>query len=429
MKKIRYTKTKSSKNKIAKNRTDIVEINPTMSAVYIKSFHIEKTWNKDQVFYSKVNYIQEGIPSCRNCACNDVVFYDYYKRKARFINKQGLIRVLFIRAKRYRCKYCDSVFRESIEGLLPYKQSSENYRKRVATAHFKGISNKQLSLDTGISQSTVERIIHEQFKLKANEQLNYECPKVLGIDEHTIHKGYKFATTICDLSNHRVYDVINGRKCEEIESTLMKYKGRENVEVVCIDLSSNYRNVIRRCFPRARIVADRFHVIRLVQYHFMEFCKAAQEEVKWNRGLMYPLRKHAKNLKSYQRERLESFFGKNPAIKICYEFKERLCELLNRKSQTMKECKRNIKELKEMMQQMKYEGVKEFETLAKTLSDWWEPIIRMWRFTKNNGITEGFHRKMKLIQRIAYGYRNFENYRLRVLVKCGINLFYHSLWC
>ena len=47
------------------------------------------------------------------------------------------------------------------------------------------------------------------------------------------------------------------------------------------------------------------------------------------------------------------------------------------------------------------------------------PII-MRRFAKNNGITEGFHRKMKLIQRMAYGYKNFENYRLRILVQCGI---------
>ena len=46
-------------------------------------------------------------------------------------------------------------------------------------------------------------------------------------------------------------------------------------------------------------------------------------------------------------------------------------------------------------------------------------IARMFRFSKNNGITEGFHRKMKLIQRRAYGFRNFENYRLRVRVLCG----------
>ena len=52
-----------------------------------------------------------------------------------------------------------------------------------------------------------------------------------------------------------------------------------------------------------------------------------------------------------------------------------------------------------------------FKKLGRTIRQWFEPIIRMWRFTKSNGITEGFHRKMKLIQRRAYGYRNFENYR------------------
>ena len=149
-------------------------------------------------------------------------------------------------------------------------------------------------------------------------------------------------------------------------------------------------------------------------------CKQAQEEVKWNRKLTYPLRKRGDRLNSEELERLKKFFENNPAIKLAYEFKERLCELLNRKHQTAKESKRNIKELKGMMKQMKYEATQEFERLAETISDWFTPIIRMWRFTKNNGITEGFHRKMKLIQRMAYGYRNFQNYRLRVLVLCGV---------
>ncbi|HFF3083262.1 transposase [Legionella pneumophila] len=55
----------------------------------------------------------------------------------------------------------------------------------------------------------------------------------------------------------------------------------------------------------------------------------------------------------------------------------------------------------------------------KNLDSWKEEIARMWRFSKSNGITEGFHRKMKLIQRRAYGFRNFENYRLRVKVLCS----------
>ena len=52
---------------------------------------------------------------------------------------------------------------------------------------------------------------------------------------------------------------------------------------------------------------------------------------------------------------------------------------------------------------------------------WLEPIVRMWRFSKSNGITEGFHTKMEMLSRRAYGFRNFENYRLRVLAQCGWN--------
>ena len=140
-------------------------------------------------------------------------------------------------------------------------------------------------------------------------------------------------------------------------------------------------------------------------------CKSAQEEVKWKRSLTYPLRKRKERLKPHERERLKNFFKENPAIELAYEFKEKLCELLNKKSQTAKQCKNNIRKLKGMMKVMKYEAPTEFGKLAETISEWFAPIIRMWRFTKNNGITEGFHRKMKLIQRLAYGYKNFENYR------------------
>ena len=59
--------------------------------------------------------------------------------------------------------------------------------------------------------------------------------------------------------------------------------------------------------------------------------------------------------------------------------------------------------------------------LARTLSSWLEPIVAMWRFSRSNGITEGFHTKMEMMTRRAYGFRNFDNYRLRVLTHCGWN--------
>lgn len=199
----------------------------------------------------------------------------------------------------------------------------------------------------------------------------------------------------------------------------MKYPGREKVQIVCMDLSDTYRNIVKRRFPNAKIVTDRFHVIRLVIYRFMEFCKQVQEEIKWKRHITYPLRKNAENLSTKERATLKELFIKKPVLEAAYDFKERLNHLLCRKKQTRKQCKHHIRELKEMMHTMKYNASQQFVTLAETMSKWFSPIIRMWRFTKNNGITEGFHRKMKLIQRRAYGYRNFSNYRLRVLVECS----------
>lgn len=57
--------------------------------------------------------------------------------------------------------------------------------------------------------------------------------------------------------------------------------------------------------------------------------------------------------------------------------------------------------------------------LPKTLTSWMTPIAALWRFSKSDAITEGFHNKMQMMSRQAYGFRNFEHFRLRVLDHCG----------
>ena len=70
-------------------------------------------------------------------------------------------------------------------------------------------------------------------------------------------------------------------------------------------------------------------------------------------------------LKPQDKERLKSFFKESPVIELTYEFKEKLCELLNKKSQTAKQCRDNIRKLKEMVKTMRYEAPTEFGKLAK----------------------------------------------------------------
>jgi len=95
-----------------------------------------------------------------------------------------------------------------------------------------------------------------------------------------------------------------------------------------------------------------------------------------------------------------------------------LCALLRVKERTARGCRCCVVSLLEKIGQLRDSPFTALQTLGKTLHAWREEVAGMFRYTKNNGITEGFHRKMKLIQRRAYGFRNFENYRLRVRVLC-----------
>jgi transposase len=96
-----------------------------------------------------------------------------------------------------------------------------------------------------------------------------------------------------------------------------------------------------------------------------------------------------------------------------------ICYLLLKKHRTRRQCEVLIPRLLRAVRHLRQAGRTQLVQLRHTLSAWSNEIVAMWRFTRNNGITEGFHNKMELINRQAYGFRNFENYRLRVKVLCG----------
>ncbi|MDA0272400.1 MAG: transposase [Proteobacteria bacterium] len=185
-----------------------------------------------------------------------------------------------------------------------------------------------------------------------------------------------------------------------------------------MDLSSTYRSIARRYFPNATIVSDRFHVIRLVNQHFLKAWQQHDPEGRRNRGLLSLMRRHEWRLSSEQRDNLMIYLDDFPVLKVLYEAKQQLNQLLLLKTLTRKRAKRSLPKLLGLIDQL---SASPLHSLANTLTLWFEPIVAMWRFSKSNGVTEGFHTKMEMMSRRAFGFRNFENYRLRVLTHCGWN--------
>ena len=284
--------------------------------------------------------------------------------------------------------------------------------------HVSGISQKELSTHFKKGKATIERWYQRRYRLENKELSNTPCPIVLGIDEHSFSRKQGFSTTLCDLRKHKVFDIVKGRSEPDLASYLNTLSGKERVRVVCMDLSTTYRSIVKKHFPNARIVADRFHVIRLMQHQCMMTYRELSREIKSNRGILALLRTRPDNLTAEKKIKRDKFLIENQAIAAIYQFQQHMHEILMKKTLTKRACQKLIPTFLTMIESLKESPFKPLATLGKTFDKWKDEIACMWRFSKSNGITEGFHRKMKLIQRRAYGFRNFENYRTRVRVLC-----------
>ena len=326
---------------------------------------------------------------------------------------------LELESRKWRCLACLRSFWQRFPGLLPRQRATEPFRRSVCQKHFDGISRSRLSRRERLSGATIERWFLAHLRRIALERTSPECPRILGIDEHFFTRRQGFATTFCDLKNHAVYDVVLGRSERSLESYLAKLKGKDKVQVVCMDLAAVYRAIVRKHFPKARIVADRFHVIRLVNHHFLACWRDLDPVGAKNRGLVSLMRRHRHNLRPEQAAKLDVYLESYPALREIYRFKQRLCHLLLHKHCNQQQCLHLAPRFLKLIRELRDSGFAPLVQLGETLHAWQAEIATMWRFTRNNGITEGFHTKMEVLQRQAYGFRNFQNYRLRVKVLCS----------
>ena len=185
--------------------------------------------------------------------------------------------------------------------------------------------------------ATVERWFQDYLQQEWSERRGAACPRMLGIDEHFFSRKDGYATTFYDLRQHTVFDVVLGRREASLEAYLTKLPGKDRVKIVCMDLASGYRAIVRKHFPKAKSVADRFHVIRLIDHHFWPVGGRSIHRLQ-NRGLLSLIRRHRHNLKPEQKSKLEAYFAQFPAIREIYRFKQRLCYLLLKKHRTRKQC-------------------------------------------------------------------------------------------
>ena len=378
----------------------------------------------EDVFESSVIVLRGFVPKapgqrCPRCESQELRIKATRLRKLKHALWGSRPVYLHLRVPKMLCRRCSRHFVLPIPGVLPKRRSTEQFRQEVFHLHQGGLTQKHLSRTHGIGTATVERWYQDFVANRVKELEGRSCPIVLGIDEHFFTRKEGYATTLVDLRNHKVFDVVLGRDEATLGAYLKALPGRERVRVVVMDLSETYRRLVQKYFPNARIVADRFHVIRWINHQFLRTWGEIDPDARKNRGLLSLMRRHEWKLTDEQRCKLEGYFAQRPALRPIYQFKTGLVELLLKKQMNKRAAKDLVPQLLWHMNECLQSPLPRFQELGRTLRRWLEPIARMWRFTKNNGITEGLHNKMEMLSRRAFGFRNFKNYRLRVIALCG----------
>lgn len=355
---------------------------------------------------------------CVHCLHGPVRIKATHSRTLKHTRQGNQLLVLHLSVLKYHCQGCNQYFRHRFSGIRPRLRATEAYRLEVFEAHDGGVSQRKLTLTHRIGSATVERWYQSYVKQRVADLSGRACPQMLGIDEHFFSHKKGYATTLVDSKNHKVFDVVLGRSEPSLRRYLSRLPGRERVKVAVTDLSDTYRQIMRKYLPNAMIVADRFHVVRLVNQHFLKLRQSQDPEGRKNRGLFSLMRCYHWKLAEQQKARLHQYLAQYPVLQSPYSAKQQLAGFLVLKTVKAKRARRLLPQFLALIEQFARGPA---HALANTLTSWLEPIVRMWRFSKSNGITEGFHTKMETLSHRAYRFRNFENYRMRVLAHCGWN--------
>jgi transposase len=217
---------------------------------------------------------------CPRCATPSTSTYD--RRWVRL--KDDPLRngeaTLWVHKRRFSCKPCKRPFTEPVDGVRKGYRTTQRYRSRLlwACEHFSDL--KAVRRVYRCSSGLLHRVLYEQLELKRRTRL-YPWPTKVGIDEHlfkheTKLNSRRFVTMIVDHKNGRLMEVVEGKEGAVLKAALEHVPGRENVRWVALDLSDGYRKFAREFFPNAQLVADKFHVLRLIQPAIYRYLKQLQ---------------------------------------------------------------------------------------------------------------------------------------------------------
>ena len=349
---------------------------------------------------------------CPHCGHTTTYIKDYRLQTVKDLTVAGKPLIVTVRKRRYICKECNSTFTED----NPYIKRYCHFPQRFYLEAIKETSDLQsfsaIARRMGASVTSIIRWF---------DNINYpkaELPSCIAIDEFKGNAGgEKFQCNLADPVKHKIIDILPNRDSEDLYKHFLEYpyEKRAKVKKVVMDLSTLFRSVAKKIFPEAKIIADKFHVIRVVTNSLENVRKRIQKEFhdtkrKWFKRSHYLLLKKHESLTEEDIIELNRMLNSSRELEQAWVLKELFYEIFRK--ETRPEAKKELGNWLSLADEL---SIPEFQHCITTFTNWRTEIANIVGETISNGFIEGSNNKIKVLKRISFGFQNFRRSRNRIL--------------
>lgn len=354
---------------------------------------------------------------CPACGAATSRVHDYHKRTIRDLDLRGKRMTLHYRSRRYLCPECGKRFPEKCSLAGRYQRFTHRVAVKTVDLLRRRSSLKAVAEDTGTSLSGVNRILNA-LTVSRPEAL----PEAISFDEFKGNLGgERFQCIVTDPLNHRVLDILPKRTVETMQDYLRSFPNRGEVRYVVMDMNRGFRDVARTFFPNAKIIIDRFHVVRFCTLAMDDVRKSVQKQLPSDQRRYFKrsrrlLLKHRDELSKEDRAAVDVMLRFSDRLLQAYSLKEAFYHFMAAPDRA--EADRRLDFWLDACDRLR---LPEFKACRRMLCNWRDSILNAFDVRLSNGFTEGCNNAIKSLKRASFGCRNFSRFRKRILLSFSLH--------
>ena len=327
---------------------------------------------------------------------------------------------IYLEFNRWRvcCPRCDGVHVEHLDWLAKNPRYTQRFAMHVGKL-CRDMPNKRVAEMERLHHSTVKEL-DKLYMQKQVELAGQPAPRAIGIDELSIRKGHNYRVIVSDLERGRpIWVGGQGRKEADIDLFFQALgeKKSARIELAAMDMWKAFRNSLRKNALKARIIFDKFHIMRhlskaLDEVRRREYKRLNGKDRRYIKGQRYTLLSRRENLSLDGRHALKKLLQANRRLNTAYLLKESFGQLWDYRTE------RGARAFFERWQDsLKWQRLEPYRKFAELIESHWEGIAS-YCHPENKvslGLVEGVNNKIRVLQRRAYGYRDEEYLKLKII--------------